>query len=110
MAIDADSRGVVARFLPGIVLRLHDVAVHAGLRIRLEIREPLRVAERVGTDAPGDAKAHGQQQRQGSGPCLLRCFWRAGPRHGASMAPASKLTRRRSSYLRVSSVGEASLQ
>src|SRR5690349_8203488 len=33
MTVDADGHVVVARLLPSVVLRLHDVAIHAGLRI-----------------------------------------------------------------------------
>src|SRR4029078_521073 len=38
MAIVAGGDGVVARLDPGVILRLHDVAVGAGLRIVGEIR------------------------------------------------------------------------
>src|SRR5687768_11792515 len=64
MAVDADRDLMVARLLPGVVLRLHDVAVHARLRILLEIREAFRVAERVAPDAAGNAQADGQHERQ----------------------------------------------
>jgi hypothetical protein len=47
MAIDTRRDGVVARFLPRIVLRLHDVAIRASLRVGAEVREPFRVLKRV---------------------------------------------------------------
>jgi hypothetical protein len=45
VAIHADGRGVVAGFLPGIILRPHDVAIHAGFGVFAEIRKPLGISE-----------------------------------------------------------------
>src|SRR5690606_16473747 len=63
VTIHADRRRVMARLLPGVVLRLHDVAVHAGGRVRAEIGETLRVAVCVPADAGERAEGHGEQER-----------------------------------------------
>ena len=64
MTIDTDRDLVVARLLPGVVLRLHDVTVHAGFWIGLEVRKAFCVAEGVAADASGDAQTHGERERQ----------------------------------------------
>src|SRR5688572_1760442 len=51
VAGDAGRDRVVARFLPGVVLRLHDVAVDADLRVVAHVREPLGVEEGEPADA-----------------------------------------------------------
>ena len=50
MAIDTRRDGVVARFLPRIVLRLHDVAIRAGLRVGAEVGKAFGVLECVTRD------------------------------------------------------------
>jgi hypothetical protein len=42
---------MMAGFLPGIELRLHDVAIHAGFGIFAEIREPFSVSKGKNSDA-----------------------------------------------------------
>ena len=59
VAIDAIGDGMMAGFLPGIILRLHDVTVNADLGIVAHVREPLGVQERVATDAKKDASQDG---------------------------------------------------
>jgi len=50
MALDAGCHRVVTRLLPRIVLAIHDVAVHAGTRVRAQIGETLCVYERLDTE------------------------------------------------------------
>src|SRR5262249_23173416 len=54
VALDAGGGVPVPALEPGIVLRVHDVAVHAGPGIRREVREAFRVDEREGSDADRD--------------------------------------------------------
>ena len=52
VAIDAGGGGMVAGLLPRIILRRHDVAVHAGFGVGAEIRESFGIfkRERPGAD------------------------------------------------------------
>ena len=53
VAIVTHSNRMMARFYPGVVLRLHDVAVGAGSRIIAEVGITLGVKEGVGPQANG---------------------------------------------------------
>lgn len=56
MTVDANGNLMVARLLPSVVLWPHDVTIHASLRVCPEVREALRVAERVAADPNGRAQ------------------------------------------------------
>jgi hypothetical protein len=71
VAIDAGGDGVVARLLPGIVLRLHDVAVRAHLGFVAHVREALGVEERVAADARQEAEHDGQSHDRPPDPMLF---------------------------------------
>ena len=68
MALDADGDGMVARLLPGVVLRLHDVAVHARLRIVADVRETLGVKESEAADTQQQAEQDREHNRAPSAP------------------------------------------
>jgi len=59
MAVDAGRGGVVAGFLPGVELRLHDMAIHARLGVGTEVRETLSVPERKEAKPEDDPKQRG---------------------------------------------------
>ena len=62
VALDA-GRGVpVAALQPGVVLLVHDVAVHAGARVGREVREALGVDEGERADSDRDADEDGEQE------------------------------------------------
>jgi hypothetical protein len=54
VAVDAHGDAVVARLLPGIELRPHDVAVLAGFGVRAQVGQPFGVAEGEGAHAQQD--------------------------------------------------------
>src|SRR5579871_943224 len=56
VAVVAGRGGVMARFKPGVVLCLHDVAVRAGRGIVGQVRVTLRVEERVGREPACNAE------------------------------------------------------
>ena len=62
MAVDAHRDAVMAGLLPGIVLRLHDVAVHADPRVVAHVREALGVQEREAANAGEQADQHRQDK------------------------------------------------
>ena len=45
VAVHTGGRGVMARLLPGIELRFHDVAVHTGPRVFAEVRNTLPIVQ-----------------------------------------------------------------
>ena len=63
VTVIADRNRVMARFHPGIVLRLHHMAISAGRRIVREIGISLRIQEGVASDAERRAN---QQRKQNS--------------------------------------------
>ena len=65
--------GVVARLLPGVVLRLHDVAVDADLRVRAHVRQALGVEEREAADTREHAEQDCEHGRAARAPFLSRC-------------------------------------
>ena len=60
MAIDAFGHTVVAGLLPSIILRLHDVTVDAGLRIRAKVREPFGILKCVQALAQSQTDDYGE--------------------------------------------------
>ncbi len=64
MAVVAAGDALVARVQPRVVVRLHDVAVDAGLRIVDEVGPPLAVAEREHALAHEHADADRRRDRQ----------------------------------------------
>ena len=67
VTINTCRQPVMAGLLPGVVLRLHDVAIGTGGRIRAEIGEPLGIVKREHTDPgqrPGEERDDGQTCRQ----------------------------------------------
>src|SRR5262245_35779412 len=63
VAIHAHGDPVVARLLPGVVLRLHDVAVHAYPRVVAHVREAFRIQEREAADTEQQSHQNGQDER-----------------------------------------------
>jgi hypothetical protein len=62
MAVVAGRLEAVARVLPSLILFFHDVAVHAGLGIVVEIRMPLGPVEGIAAEARQEAKAPGEDE------------------------------------------------
>ena len=65
VALDAGGGVAVAALQPGVVLLVHDVAVHARARVGREVREALRVDEGEGADSDRDADEDGEQEEPG---------------------------------------------
>jgi hypothetical protein len=61
MAINAGCRSVVAGFLPGVVLRLHNMTVHAGYGICAEIGQTLSVLESEKAKSENNSQQGGWQ-------------------------------------------------
>ena len=51
MTVDAYGHSMVTRFLPRVILRLHDMAVDANLGIIAHVGQTLCVQERIATDS-----------------------------------------------------------
>jgi len=68
MALHARRRVAMAALDPGVVLLVHDVAVHTCPRVAREVREPLGVDEREGADAERDAEHAGRDDQQRRAP------------------------------------------
>src|SRR5215813_9369297 len=64
MTLDARGRVAMAAHPPAVVLRVHDVTVHAGSRVGGQIGEPLRVDERERTDTRGNSEQAGEEHDQ----------------------------------------------
>jgi hypothetical protein len=62
MTVDTGGHGMVAGFLPGIILRCHDVAVHAGRRIGTEIGEAFGIPKGKCPGADQGAEENGQHR------------------------------------------------
>ena len=60
MTIDTNGYCMVARFLPRVVLRLHDMAINADLGIIAHIGQAFRVQEGIRADPQKDADRDGQ--------------------------------------------------
>ena len=63
MAVDTGGNGVVAGFLPGVVLRIHDMAVGAGFGIRAEVGKSLGIPESERSGSHQQAQQYGQYDR-----------------------------------------------
>src|SRR6185503_10403311 len=66
VAVDAGGDAVVAGLLPAVVLRLHDVAVDAHLRIVAHVREAFGIQKGEAADAGQKANEHRQNHRRAS--------------------------------------------
>jgi hypothetical protein len=64
VAIDTRGHRMMAGVLPGVVLRLHDMAVRASSWIRAEVRPPLAIAERKETQAGQHTHTEGEKDPQ----------------------------------------------
>src|SRR5215831_1968426 len=62
VAVIAGGHRMVARFHPGIVLRLHNVAVRTSGRVVGHVRVSLGVDEGVGAKADGDSEDYGRKE------------------------------------------------
>jgi hypothetical protein len=60
VAVHAGGGRVMARLLPALVLRQHDVAIRAGGRIVAQVRKPFRIEQRENTEACQHAEQHGK--------------------------------------------------
>ncbi len=60
MAFNTRCHRMMAGLLPGIVLRLHDMAVDASFRIFTEIRQSFRIAKSIETHSNKSADHHSQ--------------------------------------------------
>ncbi len=66
MAVHASGDCMMARLLPGVVLRLHDMTVHTNLGIIAQVGKPFRIQERIAADAQQDTRQYGQQANRRS--------------------------------------------
>src|SRR6476660_5992276 len=64
VALDTGRGVAVPTLEPPVVLRVHDVAVHAGSRVWREIGEAFRVDEGEGTDSRGDSQQAGEEDSE----------------------------------------------
>ncbi len=62
MAVVTDGHVPVAAVLPGIIVRVHDVAVHAGFWIAAKVAGALAVPKREHAKSPEHSKTCGQRQ------------------------------------------------
>jgi len=62
VAISTHGHGMMTRLLPAIVLRLHDVTVHARFWIRGEIRIPLGIVKGRSAKTEEDTKQHTEEK------------------------------------------------
>lgn len=68
MAVHAGCHSVMARLLPGVQLRLHDMAIRTRMGIGAEVGETLGVPECESSDAYMHRGHRGQHQRQANEP------------------------------------------
>ena len=68
MAVVAESDVRMAAVLPGIILRLHDVAIHTGFGIVAEITVTLAIAKREGTHTAKHAEQNCDRERKPANP------------------------------------------
>src|SRR5262245_12588280 len=84
VSVDAGRDAVVARLLPGLVVRLHDVAVRAGRRVRAQVGSALGVAQRREAEARDQRRGRrDEQERAPRARCARRNTALPPPRHGA---------------------------
>lgn len=63
VAIDTAGHRMVTRFLPGFILRRHDVAIHAGFGIRAKIGKPFSIPKGECSGSNQQPKQDGQYRR-----------------------------------------------